>query len=194
MSCLTNTETPTTWKKLTIWWPDSHQDIIRHRSKHWSQEIELMEWRLFVFKAIKMTDQNTTDQNTTNLKKLSELTILFLHVAPPSAYESSCSLIVSYWREEESALDRHLPTLWLSASKLNKLSFSTKWPLSIFFGWWTGRTHIQLQCQPVKRIGEHLLFFLLGSGLKVTYVMSASISVDLSWATFDSQEPRKFIP
>ena len=123
MSCLIGTESPTMCKKLTTWWSDNHQDIICHRSKHWPQEIEtdwLLNWRLSVFKTIKMTDQNTHDQfqeiiradYTVSTGRHSRLWKLML---------TDCEL----WGEGESALDRHLPTPWLPASKIKQTSFST---------------------------------------------------------------------
>ena len=40
LSCFADTETPTRWKKLTTWWPDSSCDIncsILHNSENWPQ-------------------------------------------------------------------------------------------------------------------------------------------------------------
>ena len=37
MSCLTDTENPTKWEKLTIQWTDCSCDISCHSSKNWPQ-------------------------------------------------------------------------------------------------------------------------------------------------------------
>ena len=156
VSCLIGTESPTMCKKLTTWWSDSHQDIICHRSKHWPQEIEtdwLLNWRLSVFKTIKMTDQNTHNQ-------LQEIIRADYTVSTGRHSLSLWKLMLTHcelWGEGESALDRHLPTPWLPASKIKQTSFSTNLASLIFFEWWTARPHIRLQCQPVRRrVGEHL--------------------------------------
>ena len=90
MSCLTDSETSTRWKKLITWWPGSSHDISCHNSKNWPQRNgnkPILELQV----NCSLNNQDDADQITTwpISRWLSELTVLFLHVPTPSLWQKS---------------------------------------------------------------------------------------------------------
>ena len=131
MSCLTDTVSLIRWKKLAPWWPDRSHDLRSRNSENWPQgnrETWTLNWRLTVPETIKMM---LVRHRWPVSGWWSELTVLFLHVAPPS----SIKLLPPDCQRGESAFGQMSTLLPPGTGTQQKANFAFHQPgLFIVFG------------------------------------------------------------